>query len=436
MINIISSSQEFRNEIKSLSFLADNSTKLKAGAIKKTLTTGRPKSHSPSNNNNNNTTYLSKEINSILQATSNSPDLASIENKIHNLLALRNRFKSTHKSSSSVSDSSSSEDEEEATRISRDRSQTNNQTRQPAFVKSILKASNNTTYTVEPDSSKPKLEISGSKLAENTLANSQRSEKDKSKKEFIGLIQTQLDAYKSSTELNIQLIAELRGQLDKLGEEKQRALAERDDKLKALTEANGQLNGQINELKLKNDCLETKVTLLTRAAAEKQQNPVLTADQIEQQLKQRLKKSFHSELEKSRQQHQKQMAECQEQVKQSSESLRALEDEFRTALVIEAKRYSDLLARYELSGKELAQVKGSFAQLEQSEARNKSLIQELNALIKEQKTRLAALAKRRQETNEDVQVRDLTQSTSKLSHKKLVVKLKYKKVNIKIKCRL
>ena len=85
--------------------------------------------------------------------------------------------------------------------------------------------------------------------------------------------------------------------------------------------------------------------------------------------------------------------------------MRALEDEFRTALVIESKRYGDLFGQHEASRKEVFELRASCGELEQSEARNKNLIKELNALIREQKTRLSTLAKIRKETNEDVQVR-------------------------------
>ena len=60
--------------------------------------------------------------------------------------------------------------------------------------------------------------------------------------------------------MNIQLIADLRGQLEKLAEEKQRALADKEAQVKSLTDANGQLKSQVTELSLKNECLETKVS--------------------------------------------------------------------------------------------------------------------------------------------------------------------------------
>jgi hypothetical protein len=108
------------------------------------------------------------------------------------------------------------------------------------------------------------MEIEGSQMqqssvVENTLSNSETN-KERHKKEFIGLIQSQMDTYKKSTEMNIQLIADLRGQLEKLAEEKQRALAEKEAQVKSLTDANGQLKSQVTELSLKNECLETKVS--------------------------------------------------------------------------------------------------------------------------------------------------------------------------------
>ena len=108
------------------------------------------------------------------------------------------------------------------------------------------------------------LEIEGSQtqqsnVVENTLSNSETN-KERHKKEFIGLIQSQMDTYKKSTEMNIQLIADLRGQLEKLAEEKQRALADKEAQVKSLTDANGQLKSQVTELSLKNECLETKVS--------------------------------------------------------------------------------------------------------------------------------------------------------------------------------
>lgn len=240
--------------------------------------------HNSSNNSQNNTTYLSKEVNEMLL---NNQDINVIEDKIHKLLSLRNRFKQTNQAANksnpkrrtlSTTSSSSSDIEDtlnlstsstpnmlkkfNTTRVKNPKftSQSDLAKCNGAHVKSILKPTN---VTIGDNSSIKTADSSAnSNLTENTLCNSQtslNSENQNGKKEFIGLMQTQLDTYKKSTELNIQLITDLRTKLETLTLEKEKSCSEKDALTKSLTETNTLLNTQLTELKLKNEGLETRV---------------------------------------------------------------------------------------------------------------------------------------------------------------------------------
>ena len=120
-------------------------------------------------------------------------------------------------------------------------------------------------------------------------------------------------------------------------------------------------------------------------------------------IKAKIKKFYQVESEK-------QLSLAQEKEKQHllrieclEKSYKALEDEFRSALIIEATRYNELSNRQETVYSEYAELKNKFDAVCQSDQRNKALILELNELIKEQKIRLTSFAKLRKDTTDDIQ---------------------------------
>ena len=123
-------------------------------------------------------------------------------------------------------------------------------------------------------------------------------------------------------------------------------------------------------------------------------------------IKAKIKKFYQVESEK-------QLSLAQEKEKQHllrieclEKSYKALEDEFRSALIIEATRYNELSNRQETLYSEYAELKNKFDAVCQSDQRNKALILELNELIKEQKIRLTSFAKLRKDTTDDIQKRN------------------------------
>ncbi|XP_052405306.1 leucine-rich repeat and coiled-coil domain-containing protein 1 [Carassius gibelio] len=83
----------------------------------------------------------------------------------------------------------------------------------------------------------------------------------------------------------------------------------------------------------------------------------------------------------------------------------ALEDEFRMALTIEAKRFSEVKEGFDQVSAELLDVKSSLSQSQQKEKQSASLVQELTAMVKEQKTRIADLLKAKREAAAEFKTR-------------------------------
>uniref|UniRef100_A0A671LX62 Leucine-rich repeat and coiled-coil domain-containing protein 1 n=1 Tax=Sinocyclocheilus anshuiensis TaxID=1608454 RepID=A0A671LX62_9TELE len=83
----------------------------------------------------------------------------------------------------------------------------------------------------------------------------------------------------------------------------------------------------------------------------------------------------------------------------------ALEDEFRIALTIEAKRFSEVGFSMSRESAELLEVKSSLSQSQQKEKQSASLVQELTAMVKEQKTRIAELLKAKREATAEFKTR-------------------------------
>uniref|UniRef100_A0A672PZJ8 Leucine rich repeat and coiled-coil centrosomal protein 1 n=1 Tax=Sinocyclocheilus grahami TaxID=75366 RepID=A0A672PZJ8_SINGR len=83
----------------------------------------------------------------------------------------------------------------------------------------------------------------------------------------------------------------------------------------------------------------------------------------------------------------------------------ALEDEFRMALTIEAKRFSEVKEGFDQVSAELLDVKSSLSLSQQKEKQSASLVQELTAMVKEQKTRIAELLKAKREAAAEFKTR-------------------------------
>ncbi|XP_015259751.1 PREDICTED: leucine-rich repeat and coiled-coil domain-containing protein 1-like [Cyprinodon variegatus] len=118
------------------------------------------------------------------------------------------------------------------------------------------------------------------------------------------------------------------------------------------------------------------------------------------QLEQRLQPSgadFQQAVSKEvaavEQRHQQREAELQEKLTEGRKQYAALEDEFRMALKIEATRFSEVKEACDHMTAELTELKATLSQAQQRERKSGSLVQQLTAMVKEQKNRISELIK-------------------------------------------
>ncbi|XP_072296908.1 leucine-rich repeat and coiled-coil domain-containing protein 1 [Eucyclogobius newberryi] len=98
------------------------------------------------------------------------------------------------------------------------------------------------------------------------------------------------------------------------------------------------------------------------------------------------------------QKHGQKERELQERIAEGRRLYAALEDEFRMALTIEAARFSEVKEACDQMSGELTDVRSSLSQSQQRERKSAALVQELTAMVKEQKSRIADLIKTKRET--------------------------------------
>nr|XP_033790234.1 leucine-rich repeat and coiled-coil domain-containing protein 1 isoform X2 [Geotrypetes seraphini]XP_033790235.1 leucine-rich repeat and coiled-coil domain-containing protein 1 isoform X2 [Geotrypetes seraphini]XP_033790236.1 leucine-rich repeat and coiled-coil domain-containing protein 1 isoform X2 [Geotrypetes seraphini]XP_033790237.1 leucine-rich repeat and coiled-coil domain-containing protein 1 isoform X2 [Geotrypetes seraphini] len=111
------------------------------------------------------------------------------------------------------------------------------------------------------------------------------------------------------------------------------------------------------------------------------------------------------EIAKEEQRHIQHIKEFQDKINILNQQYTELEDEFRVALTIEAKRFKEVKDGFENVTAELAEYKDSLALSQRKEKQSASLIQELTAMVKEQKAKLSAVTKSKQEMTSDLKSR-------------------------------
>ncbi|XP_078253384.1 leucine-rich repeat and coiled-coil domain-containing protein 1 isoform X2 [Rhinoraja longicauda] len=104
------------------------------------------------------------------------------------------------------------------------------------------------------------------------------------------------------------------------------------------------------------------------------------------------------EVAKVEEKHAQQLKGYQEKIDLSNQQYVALEDEFRLALTIEANRFKEVKSGFDHVTAELTNNKGVLAQAQQKENQLGTLVQELTTMVKEQKVKIAELAKSKQES--------------------------------------
>uniref|UniRef100_A0A3Q0REY0 Leucine-rich repeat and coiled-coil domain-containing protein 1 n=1 Tax=Amphilophus citrinellus TaxID=61819 RepID=A0A3Q0REY0_AMPCI len=98
-------------------------------------------------------------------------------------------------------------------------------------------------------------------------------------------------------------------------------------------------------------------------------------------------------------------AELQEKVAEGRKQYSALEDEFRMALTIEAARFSEVKEACDQMAAELMELKATLAQSQEREKKSGSLVKELTAMVKEQKSRISELIKAKRDAVTDLKSR-------------------------------
>ncbi|KAM9323400.1 leucine-rich repeat and coiled-coil domain-containing protein 1 isoform 1-T1 [Pholidichthys leucotaenia] len=118
---------------------------------------------------------------------------------------------------------------------------------------------------------------------------------------------------------------------------------------------------------------------------------------------------FHEAVAKEvalvEQRHSDREADLQEKLAEGRKQYAALEDEFRMALTIEAARFSEVKEAYDQMTAELMELKTTLTQSQQREKKSGSLVQELTAMVKEQKSHISELIKAKRDAVADLKNR-------------------------------
>ncbi|XP_066537463.1 leucine-rich repeat and coiled-coil domain-containing protein 1 [Hoplias malabaricus] len=97
--------------------------------------------------------------------------------------------------------------------------------------------------------------------------------------------------------------------------------------------------------------------------------------------------------------------EMEQKLADAQQQYAALEDEFRMALTIEAKRFSEVKEGFDLMSAQLLEVKAALTESQLKEKQSGSLVPELTAMVKEQKARIAELIKSKREAVTELKTR-------------------------------
>ncbi|XP_006924118.1 leucine-rich repeat and coiled-coil domain-containing protein 1 [Pteropus alecto] len=109
------------------------------------------------------------------------------------------------------------------------------------------------------------------------------------------------------------------------------------------------------------------------------------------------------EVAKEEARHEEEIKEYQGKVEALTQQYLDLENEFRFALTVEAKRFRDVKDGFENVATELAKSKYALVWAQRKENESSSLIKDLTCIVKEQKTKLAEVSKLKQETTANLQ---------------------------------
>ncbi|XP_026546982.1 leucine-rich repeat and coiled-coil domain-containing protein 1 isoform X1 [Notechis scutatus] len=220
-------------------------------------------------------------------------------------------------------------------------------------------------------------------------------------------------------------IRQLKEEAEKLGKELERSKQKEEDQQKALQtleEALSKLESQkaqqqasevkrIQTAELKASAAEREVQLL-RICLQQQKEKVEQVHELltlrEQEHRKELEtrvtlngsefqEALSKEVAREEQRHKDHIKELQEKRHQLNQKYKDLENEFRVALTIEAKRFSEVQGGFGRLTAELAEHKQVLLHSQQKEKQSATLIHELTSVVKEQKDKITELIKSKQD---------------------------------------
>ncbi|XP_007120518.1 leucine-rich repeat and coiled-coil domain-containing protein 1 isoform X1 [Physeter macrocephalus] len=109
------------------------------------------------------------------------------------------------------------------------------------------------------------------------------------------------------------------------------------------------------------------------------------------------------EIAKEERKHEQVIKEYQDKIDALNQQYMDLENEFRIALTVEARRFKDVKDGFENVATELAKSKHALVWAQRKENESSSLIKDLTGMVREQKTKLAEVSKLKQETATNLQ---------------------------------
>ncbi|XP_050188876.1 leucine-rich repeat and coiled-coil domain-containing protein 1 [Myiozetetes cayanensis] len=147
--------------------------------------------------------------------------------------------------------------------------------------------------------------------------------------------------------------------------------------------------------------------------------------------------ALSKEVAKEKQRHEQRVKELQEKINTSYQKYRELEDEFRLALTVEAKRFKEVKEGFENVSADLVKHKRTLLESEEREKDMASLIQDLTSMVEEQKAKIAELTKSNEEATANLKcrTRELETVTEEGKQKAVQVEL-LKKENGKLTSQL
>ncbi|NWX88289.1 LRCC1 protein, partial [Nothoprocta pentlandii] len=208
---------------------------------------------------------------------------------------------------------------------------------------------------------------------------------------------------------------------------------------------------QVQEAELRASANEREVQLLRVSLRQqkekvKQLHELLIVREQEQRKELETRVALHGpefqhvlskEMAKEEQRHEERVKELQEKINGSNQKYMELEDEFRLALTIEAKRFKEVKDAFESVAAELAEHKQALFLSEQKEKEMASLIQDLTSIVKEQKAKITELLKSKEEATANLKCRTGELETVAEEDKQKAVQIELlKKENAKLTSQL